>query len=171
MDIIDSEVREGMVAFDLGANIGYVTLQLAERVGSKGRVYAVEPSPENFTILSRNIELNHYSDRVVLYETAISNRNGTSQFYISKSSNLHGLNPSSHTTQSVEVVVQTGDKFFSDKPSPNFIKMDIEGAEVEALEGMRETRERAEPPVKILMEVHSMDYSPQHTLLLTIPMG
>ena len=48
MEIIQDEVREGMVAFDLGANIGYVTLILAELVGPSGHVYAVEPNPRNF---------------------------------------------------------------------------------------------------------------------------
>ena len=164
MDIIHSEVNEGMIAFDIGANIGYITLLLAERVGSSGHIYAVEPSPRNFEILNRNIKLNHYAERVSLYQIAISNMNGTSKFYISKSSNLQSLAPSRHTVQSVDVAVQTGDYFFKDKPFPNFIKMDIEGVEVEAIEGMIETLKRANQPIKILIETHPMYYSTEHSL-------
>ena len=55
MDIIEKEVTKGMVAFDLGANIGYVTLCLANLIGKQGHVYAVEPSPHNFEILKNKI--------------------------------------------------------------------------------------------------------------------
>ena len=53
MDIIESEVNKGDVVFDLGANIGYVTMFLASFVGSHGKVFAVEPSPHNFDILMK----------------------------------------------------------------------------------------------------------------------
>ena len=56
------------------------------------------------------------------------------------------------------------EEFMKDKGYPNFIKMDIEGHEVEALEGMYNTLRDARPPVKILMEVHPMYYSKTHSL-------
>ena len=163
MDIIQTEVHEGMVAFDLGANIGYVTLVLSELVGPKGHVFAVEPSPRNFEILKRNIELNNYSDRVTAFQMAISNQNKTTKFYISKASNLHSLIPSPHTQKTIEVPTKTTDDFFKDKPFPNFIKMDLEGGEVEAFQGMMKTMAKAKPPVKILVEVHPMYYTSERS--------
>ena len=154
MDIITEEVTEGMVAFDLGANIGYITLILADLVGKNGRVYAVEPSPRNFEILTKNIELNNCTDRISAHQLAISDKDGTTSFFLSSSSNLGGLTSSGHTNASIEVEVQMSNTFFSDKPCPNFIKMDIEGAEVEAIAGMIETLSKAKLPVKILMETH-----------------
>lgn len=164
MEIINEEVTEGMVAFDLGANVGLVTLLLADLVGEGGHVYAVEPSPCNFDILNRNIKQNNYSERVSASQVAISNTNGTSKFFISTASNLHGLLESRHTENAIDVKVQMADDFFKDKPLPNFIKMDIEGAEVEAIEGMLETLKKANSPVKILIETHPMYYTPDRAL-------
>ena len=55
MHIVKQEIREGMVALDLGANIGYVTITLAGLIGETGTIYALEPEPRNFNILSKNI--------------------------------------------------------------------------------------------------------------------
>lgn len=52
-----SQIKEGDVVLDLGAFIGYYTLLFADRVGSKGKVVAFEPSPMNYKILSKNVEL------------------------------------------------------------------------------------------------------------------
>jgi FkbM family methyltransferase len=164
MDIITDEITEGMVAFDLGANIGYITLIMANKVGESGHVYAAEPDPRNFAILEKNIQLNNYTERVSTYQTAISNRNGTCNFFLSKSSNLGSLRATGNTKGAIDVAAQTGDTFFSDKLQPDFIKMDIEGAEVEALEGMLKTLERKKGVVKILMETHSMYYNPEDSL-------
>lgn len=164
MDIITDELSEGMVAFDLGANIGYITLIMADMVGKNGHVYAVEPDPHNFVILEKNIRLNNYTERVSTYQTAISDRNGTCRFFHSKFSNLGSLCATGNTNGVIDVAVQTGDKFFSDKLQPDFIKMDIEGAEVEAIEGMLKTLEKKRGVVKILMETHSMYYNPEDSL-------
>jgi FkbM family methyltransferase len=161
MDIITEELAEGMVAFDLGANIGYITLIMANKVGTSGHVYAVEPDPRNFAILNKNIRLNNYSERISTYQQAISNRNGTCRFFLSSSSNLGSLRSTNNTKKAIDVKVQTGDTFFCDKLQPDFIKMDIEGAEVEAIEGMLKTLENKKGIVKILMETHSMYYNPE----------
>ncbi len=161
MDIITDELSEGMVAFDLGANIGYITLIMADMVGKNGHVYAVEPDPRNFEILEKNIQLNNYTERVSTYQTAISDRNGTCRFFHSKFSNLGSLCATGNTNGVIDVVVQTGDEFFSNKVLPDFIKMDIEGAEVEAIEGMLKTLEKKRGVVKILIETHPMYYDPE----------
>ena len=164
MDIITEELTEGMVAFDLGANIGYITLIMADKVGESGHVYAVEPNPRNFAILNKNIQMNNYSERISTYQQAISNKNGTCSFFLSSSSNLGSLSATNNTKESIDVKVQTGDTFLSDKLQPDFIKMDIEGAEVEAIEGMLKTLEKKRGVVKILMETHSMYYNPEDSL-------
>ena len=56
--IIESTLKPGMVAFDLGANVGYYTIMMARLVGDSGRVYAVEPFPDNFRLLGENIRRN-----------------------------------------------------------------------------------------------------------------
>jgi len=164
MYIIEKEAEKGMVALDLGANIGYVTLILAEIVGDAGQVYALEPDPNNFRILNRNINANGYNQFVYPFNLGGSNITGNMLFYSSDSSNLGGMSKTEHTSDAIDVAVTTMDKFFENKPAPNFIKMDIEGHEVEVFKGMYQTLKRAAFPVKILMEVHPMFYSDSHSL-------
>jgi FkbM family methyltransferase len=165
MKILRQEVEEGMTAIDLGANIGYVTLVMAELIGPSGRVYAIEPEPRNVQLLTMNIKANEYAGFVFPYQMGISNVSGISRFYISNSSNLHGMSATKHTKSWIDITLSTLDDFMEDKGSyPNFIKMDIEGHEVEALEGMYNTLRNAKYPVKILMEVHPMYYSETHSL-------
>ena len=164
MKILRQEVKEGMTAIDMGANIGYVTLIMAELIGPSGRIYAVEPAPHNFKILSKNIEANGYANFVFPYQMGISNITGVSKFYVSDMSNLCSMANTKHSKSSIDITISTLDDFIKDKEFPDFIKMDIEGHEVEALEGMYNTLKNAESPVKILMEVHPMYYSENHSL-------
>jgi len=50
-------IKEGQVVVDVGAHIGYYTVLLARMVG-KGRVFAFEPEPSNFSLLAKNVEIN-----------------------------------------------------------------------------------------------------------------
>jgi len=164
MKILRQEMRKGMTALDIGANIGYATLVMAELAGPLGKIYAFEPEARNFKILLKNIEANGYSDFVFPYQMGISNTTGVSKFHVSDRSNLGSMIPVRHSRYVVDIAVTTLDDFMREKGYPNFIKMDIEGHEVEALEGMYHTLKNAEPPVKILMEVHQMYYSETHDL-------
>lgn len=164
MSILRQELAPGMTAIDIGANIGYVTLIMAKLVGPSGQVYAIEPHPRNYRILLKNIEANGYGNYVFPYEMGISNVNGALAFHVSDASNLHSMSATKHTKTSISVPVSTLDEFMKGKSSPGFIKMDIEGHEVEALDGMHETLRQAESPVRILMEVHPMYYSETHSL-------
>lgn len=53
-----NEVNKGHVVLDIGANIGYYTLLFAKKVGLDGHVFAFEPEPQNFALLSKNVEIN-----------------------------------------------------------------------------------------------------------------
>lgn len=160
--IVENEVKPGMVALDLGANIGYVTLMMAERVGSTGTVYAIEPDPRNYKVLTKNVTANGFSGFVTTEHLGGSNVTGSMKFYQSEHSNLGGMDKSDFTSRAVEVPVARMDDYFKDKKAPNFIKMDIEGHEVEVIDGMYETLKNAPSPVKILMEVHPKFYSKEH---------
>ena len=168
MHILTKETKKGMTALDLGANIGYVTLILAELVGNTGQVYALEADPKNFKILSKNINTNGYNHFVYPYHLGGSNKTGNLRFYQSAHSNLGSMHKTEHANYSVDVPVTTMDDFFKDKELPNFIKMDIEGHEVEVLEGMYQTLKNSRPPVKLLMEVHAEFYSETHSLELQL---
>lgn len=164
MKILRQELKEGMTVIDIGANIGYVTLIMAELVGPSGKVYAIDPNPNSFRVLVKNIQANGYTDFVFPYQMGISNTNGVSKFYVSDKWNLSGMSATKHSKQVINIPVTTLDDFMKDKGYPDFIKMDIEGHEVEALEGMYWTLKNADRPVKILIEVHQIYYSENHSL-------
>jgi len=163
MKVLRRELQSGMTAVDLGANIGYASLIMAGIVGPTGTVYAIEPSARNFMFLNMNIKANGYENIIHPTQMGISNKKCVQKFYISSKSNLHSMTPTAHTQDAVDVQVDTLSEFLKGKNSPNFIKMDIEGHEVEALEGMVDALQAAPPPVRILIEVHPMYYSEEHS--------
>ena len=123
-------IKKGDTVVDLGANIGYYTLILAQLVGKSGHVHAFEPEPSNFEILSKNVKENKH-DNVTLVQKAISDKNGKVKLYVSKR-NLasHRIFDAEDKRESVEVDVTTLDEYFQkSKKLVNFIKMDVEGAE------------------------------------------
>ncbi len=164
MQLIEDEVQPGMTVVDIGGNIGYVTLVMADLVGENGTVYSIEPSPRNFEVLKRNVALNKYENRVRLHNMAVSNEEGVIDFYLSDKSNLHTLCRNDDITDAIQVSVTSLKKMFDGKKQPDFIKMDIEGAEVEAIDGMMDLFMTNNDPVKILLEVHPRFYSDNHSL-------
>jgi FkbM family methyltransferase len=136
-EVVGREVSAGDVVVDIGAHIGYYTLMLARIVGPCGKVYAFEPDPENFTLLQRNVKENGYRN-VVLLQKAVSDRNGSATLYLSEdNSGDHRLYDSHDDRRVVQVETTTLDWVFRDYGGPiGFVKMDIQGAECAALNGM-----------------------------------
>jgi len=123
---------------DIGANIGGATLDWVSRL-PEVTLHAYEPDPRTFEILSRNIEVNHYGDRVRLYNEGVGAMVGTRQFYRVGASTATTAFPAerdalgSFAAQIVDlskVVQRCGE----DSYLP-LVKIDAEGAEVEILEG------------------------------------
>ena len=157
--IFKDNVKVGDTVVDLGANIGYFTLILAKLVGPTGKVFAFEPDPRNLTLLKKNIEYNNYKN-VIIVPKAVSNVNDKCTLYVGQKT--FGQNkiykPKKTRTQKfVPTDSETIrlDDFFKannllDKIS--FIKMDIEGAEVLALSGMKKIL-KLNKNIKIFTEV------------------
>lgn len=151
-------IRPGMTAYDLGANIGYVTLLLVKAVGPRGRVVAVEPLPSAVERLRVALELNHVQDQVTLVAKAIGSTNGRQRFLVHPSPGMGRLEISpgrpERFQQVVEVdVVSLDHLVFADGfPIPDLIKIDLEGGEGLALEGMKRLLGDTKP--RLLIEVH-----------------
>jgi len=160
--ILREEIKPEMVCMDLGANIGYVTLLMAERVGPKGLIHAVEPDPANFKLLNMNIDINKYSKIVKSELIAISDKSGEIDFFVGKNaSNLGSINKHKKTLSSpIKVKTESLTNYFKGKIFPNLIKMDIEGAEILVLKGMYERAKEDSFPCKIVMELHP-DFYPK----------
>jgi len=136
-DLFKEVVKEENVVVDLGANIGYYSLLAARLVGSKGRVYAFEPEPTNYSLLLKNIELNEYHN-IIPVSKAVSNAAGTVRLFLdNQDTGAHTICEPGKKGKSIEVESVTLDEFFKDRePQIDVIKMDIEGAEMSALAGM-----------------------------------
>lgn len=148
-------VGPGMKVVDVGAHVGYFTLLAASLVGATGKVYAFEPEPENYALLVKNVAVNGYRNVVCLRE-AVSHKAGNASLFLGKYSIEHSLSPpnAGHAPASAMVVETTSlDDFFAREgwPPIHLIKMDIEGWEWPALEGMTELLRRSEQ-LKLVVE-------------------
>lgn len=132
-------IQEGDIVADLGANMGYFTLLASRAVGPSGTVFAFEPEDVNFELLLHNIDLNGYRN-IVAVRKAVSDKSATARFFIDETdSGRHFIGKGNGGTEKErfhEVETVSLDDFFAGKPPPTLVKMDIEGAELLALEGM-----------------------------------
>jgi len=144
-------IKPGDRVLDIGANIGYYTALFADWVGPSGIVNAIEPDPDNFAILDANTQDFQKADRVRLHALALGAATGTARLFHSKDNiGMHRLYNSICCDESfMEVTVCRGDDFAL---TPlDFIKIDIEGYEIFALQGLSNTLAES-PNVKILCE-------------------
>jgi len=152
--LLRQEVKPGMICVELGANVGYLTFMMWKNLKGRGKVYAIEPDPRNYNMLFSSVELNNARGQVMTYPYAIDNKDGEVKFHLGVMTNLSSIKPTKNTTdKTINVKTVTLTSFMKGKKEPNFIKMDIEGHEVEALEGGYELFKN-DFPCKILMEVH-----------------
>lgn len=136
-ELLKREINKGDVVLDIGAHIGYYTLLAAKLVGEKGKVFAFEPAPDNFALLKKNVDINSYNN-VVLIQKAVSNESARIKLFLTETSSVsYRIYDSMDERKSIIVDTITLDEFFEDyKGNINFIKMDIEGSEGKALQGM-----------------------------------
>lgn len=145
--LFKENVKSGNVVVDLGANIGYFTLLASQLVGKGGKVFCFEPEPRNFKFLSKNIEINNYT-QASAFQKAVSDKNGKTQLFVCDYDTGHhtinqykGIESYSRGRETkehaVEIETVTLDSFLTGKTDRvDVIKMDVEGAEMLALAGM-----------------------------------
>jgi len=148
--LIKQLIKPDWVCMDIGANIGYFTILMAQLCK---HVYAFEPEPSNFEMLKQNVALN--KGDVILYKEAVGDKNGTMPLYLCSTDNgMHRLYKSkwcNPTTDTYVYCTQLDEYKF---PKINLIKMDIEGAEYGALHGMVELLIKDHP--LLILEFHPM---------------
>lgn len=144
LKFLRSYIQRGWVCLDVGANIGFYTLNLSKLVGETGKVYAIEPSPGNFNKLEENISINNLSN-CVTSNIALSSTIGDCIFSVSPSQNSGWgrLGKWQSAQSEVLVNVSTLDQFVQDKSISkiDFLKIDIEGHELEFLKGAKHSLE------------------------------
>lgn len=155
--IAASLVREGDICLDIGANFGWYTTLLRANTGASGAVHSFEPVPATFRELTRNCELMGSPVNVFLNNMALGDQAGT------VSINLFEDLPTGHASLSsqgrddaiaFECPMITLDSYLGEKNvgDVNFVKVDIEGAEMMFLNGAKKLFDQDVPPI-FLMEM------------------
>ena len=148
-------LRPGMCVLDVGANIGLFSTVAAASVGPEGRVVAIEPDATNCGFLRQSIERNRFTNLTVV-QCALSNRTGTGELFLCPDNKadhrIYGAGART-TREAVPIPLTTMDALVREQglPRVDVIKMDIQGAEALAFEGMGEVL-RSNPDIVILME-------------------
>lgn len=151
----ESVLKSGDFVVEVGANIGYFTTILARAVGPNGRVIAYEPDPQVARILQRNVTHNGYQN-VTVRTVAVADRSGSMTFYRSTRNRgdnrlfSHGRDAGSFQVPTV-TLDQDLTAQFGLRRRVDLLKMDIQGAEPLAVDGLRQGLTTA-PPKRILME-------------------
>ena len=153
-DVISEAVQPNTVFYDVGANVGFYTLLSSILVGA-GKVFAFEPLLRNLEYLKRHIALNRIQNVEVL-ELAIADKNGTSLFEIEPTGSMGCLSSGGQLrvqTASLDSLLAQGKIL-----PPDYIKMDIEGAELLALKGAEQCIRQYRPEIFLAThgpEIHS----------------
>lgn len=194
---LDRWVQPGMTMLDIGAHVGYYTRRYAPIVGTHGRIFAFEPHPRTFAMLSRNVKaLAH----VTPIQAALAETEGTAVLHdyliMSASGSLHydetmvALQQAHMRTG--DVAPRIGQEFtpqtFTVRTAPgddllatygvkqvDVIKMDIEGAEISALRGLRQLITHS-PGLKLVMEYNpaaltAFGHAPESALAEVLALG
>jgi len=162
-EICKREIKPGDIIVDIGANIGYYTLIFARLVGSKGKVYAFEPSVFNLELLAKNIYLNSLSDKIAIISFPLFDNLAVRPFYMtskewggSQSNFGESVNYEGSPMSSIfkyKTVGMSIDQAVSllNLAKPNYIKMDVDGIEHLILKGATNTLNNTE---SLLIEVN-----------------
>jgi len=140
INLFKETVKRGDTVLDIGAQFGLFSIIAAEKTTEQGKVYAFELIPANFELLTRNIEINGYSNIIRPVQKAVSDKPGTAAFFIYRDTDSHSmyLHPKIKQKARMKVSSISIDQFLAGHPV-DVIKMDIEGNEPRALEGMVQT--------------------------------
>ena len=152
-------LRPGSFAVDVGANLGYYTLQLADAARDGGAALAVEPAPRMTALLERTLIVNGFTHVQLERRAASDVSNRTVALVLEDGyANATIARAPSPGERTVDVETVTIDDATGDWPRVDFVKIDAEGAEEAIWEGMGRTIER-NPDLTIVLEVNPLRYA------------
>ncbi len=149
-------IKPGMAVYDLGAHVGFFTVIASRLVGPEGDVISCEPLPDNVEMIEYNVRLNQFTN-VRTFTTAIGDRDGEARFHVSAVPSWGRLEGTGQLDQKVDVIsvpIARLDTIVRERslPPPDVIKIDVEGAEADVLQGARGTATVHRPV--LLIELH-----------------
>src|SRR5919107_2152831 len=163
-DIIDHFIpKERDIVVDIGAHIGLYTIITSKRVSPNGKIIAIEANPDNFEMLNRNVKLNQLTN-VTTLNCAVYSQETKIKLYLAG----EGLNQTKYNTLMAERANEGKEKFVEVKADTldhlmqlqgisevNWTKIDVEGAELEALKGAVNIISRSKD-ISLLIEIHNL---------------
>jgi len=167
----------GKTVYDLGAFQGRLTICFARAVGVDGRVIAFEPNPRNHARVSENVQLNGFKNVQVLC-IGVGSKKGAIRLQFDdrdtgRSSFREDYFEKRNLKANEELLVEVNsiDNLIADcaLPKPDFVKMDVEEFEFEALTGMKETVKEYKP--QLLIELHGASKRIDRVLTLVLSYG
>ncbi|MBL7933198.1 MAG: FkbM family methyltransferase [Bacteroidia bacterium] len=157
INFFKQRIKQNSVVLDIGAQLGLMSKVFSDLTGAGGKVFAFEPAPYTFKTLCKTIEMNMMGHTVIPVQKAVSDKKGTTQFFISKMK----LDPANslvdykrkHDFESIDVHVTSVDDFVVDQDlaKVDFIKIDAEGAEYEVLLGAQKTLQKHRPVIHLAL--------------------
>jgi FkbM family methyltransferase len=147
--------KTGDIVVDVGAAFGFYTIMASKRVGQQGKVVAIEPQPNILEMLNRNIKLNELTNIITLNYAVYSER---SKVRLYSNYSIIQERAGQSLQSYIEVSADTLDNLLrqGDIDQVNWIKVDVEGAELEVLKGAVGILSRSSD-ISLLVEVHSPD--------------
>jgi FkbM family methyltransferase len=141
-------VARGMTVYDVGANVGFYSIIAAHLAGPAGRVVAFDPLRQNAEMIEHNARLNHFT-HISVHEIALGNDDGKAEFLVSKNPSWGRLKIAGRPAGVIAeemVPVRCIDSLARDGLSTaDVMKIDVEGAEAEVLQGARQTLRSTRP--------------------------
>ena len=157
-EALQHQLRAGMTFYDIGANIGFFSLLAARLVGKEGRVVAFEADPEIATRLRAHVARNECG-WITVEEKAVWSEPRTVFFARTDptTSPDRGLGHvvSESAPDTIQVSAESLDDYTWTQPAPDFLKCDVEGAEVEVFRGAERLLKEKRPG--IICEMHSQE--------------
>lgn len=163
-------LKPGMIVIDIGSNLGYYALLEAKMVGN-GFVYAIEPVKENIDTLQKSIKLNGYKN-IKVYQCAIGSENKIDEMILTHKSNCGSLVKKTRNIKFVKgkrnVKIITLNNFCErlDIRKIDFIRMDVEGYEIEVIRGMGKVVKLMPIGSILSIEIHPKAYQPPHIQIM-----
>lgn len=151
-------IQPGMIVYDIGANIGYISLLFAKAVGADGQVFSFEALPANIERLKQNVILSQCETPVHIIHGAVTDQAQPVEFLVHASTSMGKVaGAAGRNVDYLDRVLVPGialDAYVKEKnlPPPDMIKIDIEGGEVLAVKAMKETLAAYHP--LLFIELH-----------------
>ncbi len=169
--MLEQVIKPGMRILDIGANIGYYAIMESLLIGQSGNLIAVEPSKSNVNLLKKNLELNNI-ENYQIHEGAISNADTYKKFFLSNMSNLNtfhniGTGKAFLNGETIDVKTYTVKTILKGE-TLDLMRMDVEGHEVEVLDGLVNSIDEIKKLPMIIFETHISRYNKEHNFENTL---